>query len=296
MQSMAVYAIGDVHGCLPELQALLDAIPFRPEQDQLWFVGDLINRGPDSLGTLRFVRSLGERAVAVMGNHEGRAVASLSGMEDRGIAPFLQALKAAPDAQELEAWLRAIPLFHCDRNLRLGMVHAGISPAWSLDDVHRLSADVGQILRDPAASQHFFHAWDEEILEAEAPAGDPLNQLRFAFSVMTRLRMCTPEGRPLWPNNPVLAGVSNPYAFDPSRVQNTGDFPFRPWFELRPDKERSRIVYGHWAAAGLTLNENAWGLDSGCVYGGKLTAMRLDHPDHPLTQVRCPQYVSPESF
>ncbi|MEO5363207.1 MAG: symmetrical bis(5'-nucleosyl)-tetraphosphatase [Magnetococcus sp. DMHC-8] len=292
---MAVYAIGDVHGCLAELHALLAAIAFQPGRDRLWFVGDLINRGPDSLGVLRLVRGLGEQVVAVMGNHEGRAVAGFSGLEDRGLLPFLQALRAAPDGRALTAWLRARPLFHCDQDLGLGVVHAGLVPTWSLADVRAYSAALGRILRDERASRTFFQEWDSARLEEEEPAGDTLDRLRFAFAVMTRLRLCSPDGRPLWPNNPLVAGLANPYAFVPSAAPATPEFPFRPWFELRPEGERARIVYGHWAAAGLTLHDQSWGLDSGCVYGGKLTAMRLDHPDHPITQVICPQYVVPES-
>lgn len=293
---MAIYAIGDVHGCFSELDTLLTAIHFNPACDHLWFVGDFINRGPDSLGTLRFIQGLGDRAVVVMGNHEGRAVASLSGLEDSGLDPFVQALRAAPDALELEAWLRRIPLFHCDRTLGIGMVHAGLSPAWSLEEVRALSLELSQILSDPQASQSFFMGWDTTLLDGERPQEERVDRLRFAFAVMTRLRMCTPDGRPLWPDHPLVAGLPNPYAFLPAATLQLPEFPFRPWFELRPEQEKTRIVYGHWAAAGLTLSPHAWGLDSGCVYGGKLTALRLDHPDHPLTQIDCPRYIQPESF
>ncbi|MBF0401851.1 MAG: symmetrical bis(5'-nucleosyl)-tetraphosphatase [Magnetococcales bacterium] len=292
---MAVYAIGDVHGCLSELKQLLAAIAFHPEHDHLWFVGDFINRGPDSLGTLRFIRELGDRAVVVMGNHEGRAVAGLCGWEDNGLAPFLQELRSAPDALELEHWLRRIPLFHCDQSLGIGMVHAGLSPTWSLDEVRGLSLALGKVFADPDTSRRFFLEWDNAILDQEMPQDDSLDRLRFAFAIMTRLRMCSADGRPLWPNHPLVAGLANPYAFVPSSAPQSPDFPFRPWFELRPEQERARIVYGHWAAAGLTINPQAWGLDSGCVYGGKLTAMRLDHPDRQITQVVCPRYVTPES-
>ena len=288
---MAVYAIGDVHACLPELNALLAAIDFHPQRDRLWFVGDLINRGPDSLETLRFVRALGDRATVVMGNHEGRAVVGLSGWSDKGLTTFLHALKTAPDAVELEAWLRNIPLFHCDRTLGISMVHAGISPTWCIEDVCWLSKALGDIFRDPNMSRAFFQGQDGFSLEKEPPNAQKIERLRFAFSIMTRLRMCTPEGDPLWPTNPLLAGLSNPHAFVPSKHLQS---PFLPWFELRPKGESMKIIYGHWAAAGLKRNANTWGLDSGCVYGGQLTAMRLDHPDHPITQSPCQRYIIPD--
>ncbi|MEO5341132.1 MAG: symmetrical bis(5'-nucleosyl)-tetraphosphatase [Magnetococcus sp. MYC-9] len=293
---MAVYAIGDVHGCLPELKALLVAVAFHPARDRLWFVGDLINRGPDSLGVLRLVKGLGERAVVVMGNHEGRLLASLSGCQDPGMASFVQELSAAPDAVALTAWLRGVPLFHDEPDLGVAMVHAGLSPLWSLEDARELSTELGRVLRDPHASRPFFQEWDDTILAASIPAEDRINRLRFAFSIMTRLRMCTADGQPLWPNHPLVAGLTNPYAFAPSESIRAADFPFRPWYVLRPSGEQARIVYGHWAAAGLTLNTRTWGLDSGCVYGGKLTALRLDQPESSPIQVCCPQYVKPESF
>ncbi|MBF0185077.1 MAG: symmetrical bis(5'-nucleosyl)-tetraphosphatase [Magnetococcales bacterium] len=292
---MAVYAIGDVHGCLPELKQLLSAIRFDPETDQLRFVGDLVNRGPDSIGVIRFVRSLGAQAVTVMGNHEGRILAALSGWPaDKGIMPLVQQLRAATDGPELIQWLQAMPLFHCDRSLAFGMVHAGLSPAWSLNDVRALSKEISTVLQDDEQSREFFLNWDDTVLDNPEDENDPLSRLRFAYAVMTRIRLCTAQGQPLWPNNPLLAGVSNPYAFVPNEESKAADFPYRPWFELRPEAEQARIIYGHWAAAGMTLNRKSFGLDSGCVYGGKLTALQLDDPDLAVYQISCPQYVTPE--
>lgn len=289
---MAIYAIGDVHACLPALNALLSELDFCPDRDRLWFVGDLINRGPESLKTLRFVRSLGDRAVVVMGNHEGRAVAGLSGWDDPGLALFLFELKNSADAVELETWLRNIPLFHYDETLGIGMVHAGLSPSWTQEEVCRLSNRLNQIFLDPQQSRLFFQESSHFSLVEEPSRDKEMDHLRFAFSIMTRIRMCTQEGSPLWPNHPLLAGLANPYAF-----ANMANMPssFFPWFELRPKEERLNIVYGHWAAAGLMLKRKTWGLDSGCVYGGQLSAIRLDHPDHAIFQVPCQQYALPEA-
>lgn len=286
---MALYAIGDVHACLPALNTLLADINFHPEKDRLWFVGDFINRGPNPMETLHFIRNLGDRAIIVLGNHEGRAIASLSGWHDQEMDSFLQKLKADPDATALENWLRNIPLFHHDKALGICMVHAGLAPAWHMEDACRLSDAVGQVLRDPEQSRVFFQDQGGFDAETEPPREKNMAHLRFAFSIMTRIRMCTREGNPLWPHHPVLAGLANPYAFASSESRISS---YHPWFELRPKDENVTIVYGHWAAAGLNLNTHTWGLDSGCVYGGYLTAIRLDHPDHPMTQVPCEPYIT----
>ena len=294
---MAVYAVGDIHACQSALNALLETVAFRSGHDRLWFVGDFLNRGPNSLETLRFIKGLGDQAVTVLGNHEGRLIARLSGQKGRQKNPALDALlvelSAAPDAAELEVWLRNIPLFHYDETLDIGMVHAGLSPAWDAGKACELSQVLGKILRDPEKSRVFFQDLDPFFLEKEPSEKGSMNYLRFAFSFMTQIRMCTPEGHPLWPSHPRLASLANPYAL-PSSSMNATLWPFRPWYDCRPQQETMKTVYGHWAAAGLNLKANVWGLDSGCIYGGQLTAIRLDDPDHPIVQVACKQYVTPE--
>ena len=288
---MALYAIGDIHACFSALQNLLSKINFHPQRDRLWFVGDCINRGPDSLKTLRFLRSLGDRAVVVMGNHEGRLLAALSGYHDPALEALVHSLQSASDASELEQWIRAIPLFHLDRSLGIGLVHAGLSPRWRLADACRYSDLIHRIMSDPEESQVFFQQKDGFSLVREPEIEESLDHLRFVFSVMTKIRMCTVDGEPLWASNPSLSKLANPYAFDPSDHQQS---LFHPWHAIRfPEEQSIKLIYGHWAAAGLTTNNNTWGLDSGCVYGGQLTAIRLDQADHPITQVPCQQYVNP---
>lgn len=275
---MAVYAIGDVHGCLKELKMLLSAISFNREHDQLWFVGDLINRGPDSLGTIRFVQSLMDRAVVVMGNHEARVIANLSGgADDQMFQRFMRTLNTAPDRNQVEHWLRRLPLFHWDQDLEIGMVHAGLSPTWSLEETQTIADQLTTLLRDPNKSREFFSGYPFTKEEERVESNDPIGRLRTAFSLMTQVRLCTPKGEPLWPEE---------------QTETVGDTSqFHPWFELRSAQNSEKIVYGHWAAAGLTIRENTFGLDSGCVYGGALTATQLDHPDHPITQVPGSSYV-----
>lgn len=293
---MAVYAIGDVHACLSSLHELLAAVRFHPERDRLWFVGDVVSRGPDFLPTLRFLYALGDRAVVVLGNHEGRLLAALSGHQDRYDDTQAQLLRAAPDALVLERWLRARPLVHLDRTLGFAMVHAGLLPGWRLEQARAWSDALSRVLRRPDMSRIFFQRHAEEEASQESSGqddggGGEMVALRAIFAVMTKIRLCTPDGQPVWPHHPQIAGQADPYAFDPAVLEG---LPFRPWFERRPVDETIKIVYGHWAAAGFRRYGNTWGLDSGCVYGNGLTAVRLDHPDHPITQVSCPQQIAPK--
>ncbi|MEO5331380.1 MAG: symmetrical bis(5'-nucleosyl)-tetraphosphatase [Magnetococcus sp. YQC-5] len=282
---MAVYAIGDVHGCLPELKKLLDAVGFRARHDRLWFVGDVINRGPDSLGTVRFIRDLGERAITLMGNHEARAMIGLGGFADPSFDRQMAFLTQAPDRVELLSWLRQLPFMHRDETLATSMVHAGLYPGWSIEDAMMRARQLHDVMQDDKKFGPFFAEFTDHTPEVEPEEGDKTARLRFAFSVLTRIRLCKENGQLVW-TNPVLS-PGQPY------VPLLND-SCRPWHELGQWSDRETVVYGHWAAAGLQLNGRFWGLDSGCVYGGKLTAVRLDHPDRPLMQVSCPCYVPPE--
>ncbi|MBF0294315.1 MAG: symmetrical bis(5'-nucleosyl)-tetraphosphatase [Magnetococcales bacterium] len=276
---MAVYAIGDVHGCLPELQALLAQIDFRPQRDRLLFVGDILNRGPDSLGTVRFVRDLGEGAITLLGNHEARAIMGMSGLADGFFQSHLGALAQAPDAARILSWLRALPLMHREASLGVTMVHAGLYPDWTMADAFAFAARLSAVLRDDAGLTRLLAGFREPFPEQEPDDPDEMARLRFALAVMTRIRYCTPEGRLVWANPAGLA-------------ESPPDWT--PWYGMRPLPEPEVMVYGHWAAAGLTIGGGYYGLDSGCVYGGKLTALRLDHPERPRFQVPCPCYVKPE--
>ncbi|MBF0214873.1 MAG: symmetrical bis(5'-nucleosyl)-tetraphosphatase [Magnetococcales bacterium] len=283
---MAVYAIGDVHGCLPELKALLKAIDFRADRDRLWFVGDLINRGPDSLGVWRFVRDLGESAVTLMGNHEVRALSGLSGRPDRAFSNQMAFVAEAPDRDALYAWLRGLPLMHHDAALRARMVHAGICPGWSPEQALERAARVQAILRDDLRIGPFFAATPDTFPDRDPPPEDETARDHFALAVMTRLRLCHPDGRLVWS----VPGARGGLAFRPDP-----DSPYRPWHRVLDGwPEDEWLIYGHWAVAGLTRHGPFLGMDSGCVYGGRLSAVRLDHPDAPVTQVNSPGYVKPE--
>jgi bis(5'-nucleosyl)-tetraphosphatase (symmetrical) len=264
------YAIGDVQGCDQELRALLARLKFSADRDRLWFVGDLVNRGPGSLATLRLVRALGENAVVVLGNHDLHLLAVACGEHRRRRSDTLDAVLAAPDREALLEWLRLRPLAHAEgRDL---MVHAGLVPQWSAAMTLSLAAEVSSALaHDPRALFERMYGdepdrWDERLAGAE--------RLRFIINVLTRLRLCTADGR-------VDIAIKGPPPPPPSAL--------RPWFEHRRASCDVRVIFGHWSALGLVEREGVLGLDSGCVWGGTLTAANLD-VDRPPLSVPCARY------
>ncbi|HYP65649.1 MAG TPA: symmetrical bis(5'-nucleosyl)-tetraphosphatase [Steroidobacteraceae bacterium] len=270
---MTRYAIGDLQGCVEELRTLLSRLKFSADRDRLWFVGDLVNRGPDSLAALRLVRDLGDNAVVVLGNHDLHLLAVACGVQRRRRSDTLDAVLAAPDRDALIEWLRLRPLAHLEGNDL--MVHAGVVPQWTAAGTLALAAEVGSALRrDPRALfEHMYgdepERWDERLAGAE--------RLRFIINVLTRLRLCTADGR-------VDISVKGPPPPPPS--------PLRPWFEHPQRASRDvRVIFGHWSALGLVERSGVLGLDSGCVWGGSLTAANLDS-DRPLVSVHCREYQS----
>ena len=263
---MATYAIGDVQGCFDELQALLSKVKFAP-RDRLWFVGDLVNRGPKSLAVLRFVRELRQRAVVVLGNHDLHLVTQHEGFaKPRKDDTFTDVLDA-PDRRELVDWLRTRPMMHAEGNCT--MVHAGLVPQWSVNKALGLAKEVetalaGRGYRDFLANLYGSKPdeWRDDL--------KGWDRLRVIVNAMTRLRFCTAEGKMDFK----AKGAKAPKGF-------------RPWFDLRP-KEKQRFVVGHWSALGLKVTERLAALDSGCVWGGKLTAFRLE--DRTLHAVPCRGY------
>jgi bis(5'-nucleosyl)-tetraphosphatase (symmetrical) len=267
---MATYAIGDVQGCADELYALLDAIAFDAARDRLWFVGDLVNRGPKSLATLRFVRGLGEAAVCVLGNHDFHLLSRAEGFARKHADDTLDEVLEATDAAALLEWLRSRPMLHEGEGH--AMVHAGLLPPWSLAKARALASEVETALRGPRYRDFLEHlygtqpsAWRDDL------AG--WDRLRVIVNALARLRYCTADGE-------MLLGVKR------------DDAPrgARRWFDLRPADEPP-IVFGHWSTLGLVMTEKALALDTGCVWGGKLTALRLE--DRRLYQVPCRGYQDP---
>lgn len=254
--------MGDVQGCLEPLQRALDVVGFDTTRDRLWLTGDLVNRGDDSLGVLRLVRSLGAAATVVLGNHDLHLIAvALKVRPPRKKDTFHDALEA-PDLGELIDWLRRLPLLHHDPDLGFTLVHAGIPPQWSLDDAQQRAREVENTLQSSTPDLLLANMYGDEPrlwrddLQAEA-------RLRLITNYFTRMRFCSPHGE-----------------IDMTKKHEPTDAPpgMAPWFSHAQRKTRNdRLIFGHWATLrGNTQTPNAFGLDTGCVYGGQLTVLHLE--------------------
>ncbi|HNR22667.1 MAG TPA: symmetrical bis(5'-nucleosyl)-tetraphosphatase [Steroidobacteraceae bacterium] len=273
---MARYAIGDIQGCYDELRALLRALRFSSDRDELWFVGDLVNRGPKSLEVLRFVRDLGGNAVTVLGNHDLHLLAVAFGHGSRRLrrGDTLDAVLEASDREQLLEWLLAQPLAHHDADRGDLLVHAGLVPQWRAVDAVRLAREVGAALAAdaPAVFAGMYgnqpDTWDENL--------EGMARLRFIINALTRLRFCTPGGR-----------------MDLAEKAAPGDVapPLAPWFSYGSARTRgARVICGHWSALGYSDSNGVIAIDTGCVWGGALTALSLDDPQRLPLQVACGAY------
>jgi bis(5'-nucleosyl)-tetraphosphatase (symmetrical) len=263
---MATYAIGDVQGCFNSLRRLLDHIAFQPHVDRIWFVGDLVNRGPDSLSVLRYIKELRDRAVVVLGNHDLFLLAVAEHIVPVRPEDTLQAVLAAPDRDELLTWLRQQQLFHHENPFAL--VHAGLLPQWSIDDATRFAHEVEVGLRGPSYRDVLRALYPSKHLQWSSQLTGP-TRLATIIKVLTRLRACSPDGQ-------MESSYNGPLERIPA-----GYFP---WFTIPDRRHRdTTIVCGHWAALGLHCESHLLALDSGCVWGRQLTAVRLE--DRTLFQV-----------
>jgi len=268
---VARWAIGDVQGCCAELDELLQRIRFNADRDLLWFTGDLVNRGPQSLATLRRVRSLAANAVVVLGNHDLHllAAAFVPGQRLRR-SDTLDEVLAASDREALLGWLVERPLAHYDSARNDLLVHAGLVPQWHAQLATQLASEVAQSLRhDPRAVLGSMYGdepgqWDDALQGAE--------RLRFIINVLTRLRVCTAQGR-----------VDLRQKGPPGEARA----PWMPWFKVpQRASAASRVIFGHWSALGFHRGDGVLALDTGCVWGGALTGVNLDDPEAPPVAVR----------
>ncbi len=254
-----------MQGCLDELLALLDVINLDEGHDKLWFTGDLVNRGPQSLEVLRFVKNLGDRAISVLGNHDLHLIALAYGTNKQKKKDTIGDVLAASDRDELTDWLRRRPLIHHDSLYGFTLVHAGVPPQWDLEEVLVRAREVEEMLRSEKVGTFFSHMygdrpfrWDEGLKGWE--------RLRFIINCFTRLRFCDQEG------NLLMEFTGPPGQQSP---------PFLPWFEVPWRKSAGNpIVFGHWASLGFYRTDDIFALDSGCVWGGSLSALRLDDGKH----------------
>ena len=262
---MSTYAIGDVQGCYSELRSLLRECGFDARRDRLWFVGDLVNRGPCSLEVLRFVADLGDRAHVVLGNHDLHLVASAHGVRRlRDKDTFHDVLDAA-DGEALVDWLRDRPIVHHDPERAFVMAHAGIAPAWTIDDAIRLGRELSDALRGADRSRLLSGMYGNKPDRwRDSLAG--LDRLRFVTNAFTRMRYCHADGR---------------LDFSETRPPGAQDRSLAPWYTLRDaGVDGASIVFGHWATlqllAALPRALHVRHVDTGCVWGGSLTALRLE--------------------
>ena len=269
---MALYAIGDVQGCDFELGKLLSAIRFSADRDRLWFVGDLVNRGPESLQVLRRIRALGDAATVTLGNHDLHLLAVAFGRAKIRGDDTIAGILAAPERDALMEWLGSRPLFHEDPALNVCMLHAGLAPQWDLRTARQCAREFERALRC-APDRLFEHLYgDEPDLWSDSLAGEA--RLRFIANCFTRLRFVDGGGRL------VLHAKGSP--------KKSHSEALIPWFEATEARWRGpRIVFGHWSQLGFFHNSGVTGIDTGCVWGGALTAVRLDIPDAKPVQVGC---------
>lgn len=274
---MAVYAIGDVQGCYPSLISLLKKISFNPKTDTLWFTGDLVNRGPQSLEVLRFVSSL-PSAVVVLGNHDLHLLAVASGLAPLKQNDVFENIFRAPDRDALLDWLRTRPLLHHDPDLNYTLVHAGLLPQWDLSLAQKLANEAEDFIKRSGSNDLFKHMygdtpdhWDDDL------AG--WARLRIIINAFTRLRYCDNRGR-----------------IDLKPKMTPGQQPngLLPWYEVPYRRSHNlRVVFGHWSTLGIMKRANILALDSGCLWGGQLTAARLDLDIPVLISENCPRYHEP---
>lgn len=271
---MSVYAIGDAQGCYQQVLALVKKVRIVSPDPTFIFVGDLVNRGPRSLDTLRFIRELGKNARVLLGNHDLHLLAIAHGIRKQRRSDTIGEILDAPDRNQLLDWLRRQPLAHFESGHLL--VHAGVLPQWTVEQALNLAREVSTALSGPDwlsfLRQMYGNApaqWDDTLQGAD--------RLRCIVNALTRIRFCQPDG------TMEFAGVEDGAAPPPGHM---------PWFDVPWRRTADTpVVFGHWSTLGLTIRENLIGLDTGCVWGGKLTAVRLE--DHAVFQVDCPQCQKP---
>jgi len=278
---MPTFAIGDIQGCYRDLRRLLDAIRFDPGSDRLWFVGDLVNRGPDSLSVMRFVRDLDDRAVVVLGNHDLHLLALAAGNRRHAGKGTLDEILSAPDRDELLDWLRHRPLLHHDSDKGFTLIHAGLPPQWTLAEAKACARELEAALRGPQCQAFLLEMYGNQPTRW-SPDLTGIQRLRFITNCLTRLRFCTQEGALALAEKGDLGSQSQ---------------GLLPWFRVPGRRSRQeRIIFGHWSTLGYRAEDNVWALDSGCLWGGALTAIRV-HRRGSITpvQIPCRGYLRPGS-
>ncbi|NOY67762.1 MAG: symmetrical bis(5'-nucleosyl)-tetraphosphatase [Gammaproteobacteria bacterium] len=269
---MSTYAIGDIQGCFDSLQTLLDKIKFNPDHDKIWFAGDLVNRGPDSLRTLRFIKQLKDSAIIVLGNHDLHFLAVTEGYAKHTQDDNLDELLNAADLDELVDWLRIQPVFYHNEKLGFSMIHAGLPPQWDFTQTRQAANELEEILQSDNYI-HFLKNMYGNKPDRWSASLQGMDRLRFITNSFTRLRYCSNDGELYLKEK------------GPIGTQSTG----QPWFHVEDRASRNmKIIFGHWSTLGPYHEQGIYALDSGCLWGGKLTALRLE--DETWFNVNCEPY------
>jgi bis(5'-nucleosyl)-tetraphosphatase (symmetrical) len=256
---MTLYVVGDVQGCLSELHALLAQVDFKPQQDQLWLAGDVVARGPQSLETLRFIKSLGDSAKMVLGNHDLHLLAIHAGLTKADPRDFLDQVLAAPDVDELLNWLAQQPLLRQLPEQQAYMSHAGISPQWTLDQAIQLAKIAEQHIRSPNRAQWLAQMYGDAP-DHWSDAHSPVAQFRYTVNALTRMRFCHQDLR-------LELNCKTSVQSAPAHLT--------PWYQLSDVVKQTPWIFGHWASLmGQCPQANVFALDTGCVWGKHLTLLR----------------------
>lgn len=267
---MATYLIGDIQGCLKPLQRLLDKINYEPSSDRLWFSGDLVNRGGNSLEVLRLLHGLPGEVINVLGNHDMALLhedALLKSGQSKN--PEFRKILNAPDREELMLWLRHQPMAHWSKKHKVLLVHAGVIPQWSRKQAVSAAAELSKVLRSEDYREFFTHMYGDRPRRWLKKRGG-WKRLRLICNILTRIRFCDQKGR---------------IAFTQKGPPGSQSKGLMPWYDHPKRKTREiTVAFGHWASLGLYLKPGLIGLDSGCVWGGKLSTVRLE--DQKLIQVK----------
>ncbi|CAA6800001.1 MAG: Bis(5'-nucleosyl)-tetraphosphatase, symmetrical (EC [uncultured Thiotrichaceae bacterium] len=273
---MATYVVGDLQGCFSPLMRLMDQLKFDPAFDRVWFAGDLVSRGPQSLQTLRYAKSLGQSSISVLGNHDISLIAAAHGVitPHKSLTPLLN----APDFAELLDWVSHRPLLHTDETLNAVMVHAGIPPAWNLETAQACARDAETQLQKTNPGQWLTAIYNDKSTEWN-PKANAIDRQCYTVNALTRMRYCNSQGRLelKQKQSPETVCVSHPELI--------------PWFRHpRRQKISHAIYFGHWSTLGYHHQNNVTALDTGCVWGGKITAIRIDSDKKTRYQVTCTEY------
>ena len=270
---MSTYAIGDVQGCFTQLKELLKKLDFKSDKDKLWFAGDIINRGPKSLKTIRFIKSLDENAITVLGNHDLHLLAVANGHKKQGKKDTIQEILDAADSQSILDWLIQRPLFHYQKKHHVCMSHAGLFPEWTIDQALSYASEVEDILTGNKSHEFFHHMYGDKPSKWSANLSG-WDRLRFITNAFTRMRYLRTDMK-----------LSLKEKGAPEKQSDN----IKPWFEFnRPDKNLN-ILFGHWSTLKNPGIDHLHPLDTGCLWGGELTALKVSSKMKKRIVLDCPQ-------